>query len=51
MTHQDEAPKRKEFLCPECDWIGSPVIAPDACPQCGSEDLIDLDFGDEESAT
>lgn len=39
---------RKEFLCPECDWIGSPEIEPDVCPNCGNPNLEELDISDVE---
>jgi Zn finger protein HypA/HybF involved in hydrogenase expression len=41
---------RKEFVCLDCDWIGSPVEEPVECPNCLSPNLAQLDVGDEEEA-
>jgi rubrerythrin len=35
----DRRPKAVEWVCTECDWIGSPPDKPDECPHCGSADL------------
>ncbi|WP_459677177.1 hypothetical protein [Acidisoma sp. 7E03] len=29
----------KEWVCPACDWIGSPDEEPVECPRCGGPDL------------
>lgn len=31
--------ERPDYLCADCDWIGSPAEAPDECPSCGSADV------------
>lgn len=33
---------RREFLCTECDWIGSPAEEPTECPNCCSGALEDI---------
>jgi rubrerythrin len=38
----------REWLCEACDWIGSPTIAPDACPECG-EPLVDITVDEDEA--
>jgi len=30
--HEAPAP---DYLCEECDWLGSQAEAPDECPNCG----------------
>jgi len=35
---------RKEFVCDDCDWIGSPRDEPDECPNCGSVNLTETDL-------
>jgi len=30
---------RKELVCDDCDWIGSPIDEPDECPNCLSTNL------------
>ena len=44
-------PDRKEFVCEDCDWIGSPMDEPDECPECGSDNLIEtgLASGDDDA--
>jgi rubredoxin len=37
-----------EFHCPACDWIGSPPEKPPECPNCGSPDLEDLEFPEDD---
>jgi len=32
----DTANERQDFVCPSCDWIGSPEVPPDECPECGA---------------
>jgi primosomal protein N' len=40
---------RKEFVCLDCDWIGSPEIEPEECPSCGSLHIEEIggEFGPE----
>jgi hypothetical protein len=33
--------KRKDFLCEDCDWIGSPEMEVEECPCCGGIDLAE----------
>lgn len=35
--------ERPEFLCEDCDWIGSPEVPPVCCPNCGSENLVEME--------
>ncbi len=35
-----------DWLCEECDWIGSPDEAPVACPNCGHEHLTLMESAD-----
>jgi rubrerythrin len=35
----DRRPKSVEWVCIECDWIGSPPVKPAECPHCGNVEL------------